>query len=185
MSLAPTRLANSDLSFDRVCRSWSQPHRSFACLLLSVRRHLPTGAHLQSAREPVSCWPSLAGRPLPVQHLMNGVFSSASDHVDETVPCPTALMLHHELRIRPRPPCPCLRWHSLPTGRVRDVSFLCRCRLRSLRTSHDSSFGAETRSARPCPCCFPIRAKYRIRLQLARRAQAATAASGAAPVPAM
>lgn len=97
-------MANSDLSFDRVCRSWSQPHRSFACLLLSVRRHLPTGAHLQSAREPVSCWPSLAGRPLPVQHLMNGVFSSASDHVDETVPCPTALMLHHELLMRPARP---------------------------------------------------------------------------------
>ena len=156
-------------------------------LLLSVRIFQLVRAHLQSSREPspAAARPPAAGRPLPKQHLMNGVFSSASDHVDETVPCPTALMLHHELRIRPRPPCPCLRWHSLPTGRVRDVSFLCRCRLRSLRTSHDSSFGAETRSARPCPCCFPIRAKYRIRLQLARRAQAATAASGAAPVPAM
>ena len=42
--------------------------------------------------------------PLAVQHLMNGVFSSASDHVDETVPCPTALMLHHELLMRPARP---------------------------------------------------------------------------------
>lgn len=181
-------MANSDISFDRVCRNWSN-----VIFPSVVGAHLPTGARASTklTRAVPCCCPShagrppAAGRPLPKQHLMNGVFSSASDHVDETVPCPTALMLHHELRIRPRPPCPCLRWHSLPTGRVRDVSFLCRCRLRSLRTSHDSSFGAETRSARPCPCCFPIRAKYRIRLQLARRAQAATAASGAAPVPAM
>ena len=95
-------MANSDISFDRVCRNWSN-----VIFPSVVGAHLPTGARASTklTRAVPCCCPSpAAGRPLPKQHLMNGVFSSASDHVDETVPCPTALMLHHELLMRPARP---------------------------------------------------------------------------------
>ena len=76
---------------------------------------------------------------------MNGLFSSASDHVDEIVPCPTALMLlrtcpyHTQRRQWPGP------LGSLATPPVRSLMHLpVSLQAPADADTYDSSFGAET-----------------------------------------
>ena len=94
------------------------------------------------------------GLPSLVQHLMNGLFSSASDPVDERAPMSNCSDAAPAL-LRQARPSPCI------FGGVSDASFLCRSDLlRGVNADiSDSSFGAETRPVfRPTP--FPSRPHF-------------------------